>query len=61
LLHGKVSNRLLSGGEAVAEPHLFNMEVLHCFESFVINYFRKSSFFLNALDPNEAFCIFVSP
>jgi hypothetical protein len=61
LLLGKVANRLLSGGEAVAEPHPFIIEVLHCFESFVMNYSRKSSFFPNALDPNEAFCIFVSP
>ena len=42
---GKVANRLLSCGEAVAEPHPFVIGVLHCFESFVINYPAKVVFF----------------
>ena len=57
----KAANRRLSGGEAVAEPHPVNIEVLHCFEGFVIIYTRKSSFFSGMIDPIEAFCIFVTP
>ena len=48
---GKVANWLLSGGEAVAEPHPFIIEVLHCFVGFVINtysFFNASAGFVRA-------------
>jgi hypothetical protein len=42
---GKVANWLLSGGEAVAEPHPFIIEVLHCFVGFVINTLVHDNFY----------------
>ena len=42
--YGKHANWLLSGGDTVMEPPMLFIEVLHCFDCFVIiiSYFSKT-------------------